>query len=236
MTKPPKKESGCPDCGKQPHKKECVFYGDNLVRAVLKDRKMRVGVREAHRKEVSGATPDSRSKQKPPKKEKGVCIDGKSLCSNNSFCDWDFPDQCPRRKSQPLKQEDWEKEFDSEFTYLNGHRYLNQDQHAPRQLKDFISNLLAKERGKLGVEMYNEMENKIEQARKEEYHQGYVDAGTQGYFNHRDKRIRQEVLSEVEREMVGRLPAFPPIKKAKIVPKLRLFSAQDILEIINKLR
>jgi hypothetical protein len=47
---------------------------------------------------------------------------------------------------------------------------------------------------------------------------------------------RQELLAEIEKEIIGRLPAFPPQEKAVKMADIKLFSANDILDIIKKLK
>ena len=51
-----------------------------------------------------------------------------------------------------------------------------------------------------------------------------------------DKKWRQELLSELEKEIIGRLPAFPPQEKAGKMADIKLFSANDILDIIKKIK
>jgi hypothetical protein len=57
-------------------------------------------------------------------------------------------------------------------------------------------------------------------------------------YNETAGQIRQEMAEQIEKEIVGRLPAFPEgqPKGVEEIPKMKLFSAQDILEIINKLK
>lgn len=46
---------------------------------------------------------------------------------------------------------------------------------------------------------------------------------------------KKEIIKEIEKWMVGRLPAFPPKGKAKEIFKMKLFSAEDIKAFLNKL-
>lgn len=46
---------------------------------------------------------------------------------------------------------------------------------------------------------------------------------------------KKEMVKEIEKWMVGRLPAFPPKSKAKEILKMKLFSAEDIKAFLNKL-
>ena len=46
---------------------------------------------------------------------------------------------------------------------------------------------------------------------------------------------KKEIIKEIEKWMVDRLPAFPPKGKAKEIFKMKLFSAEDIKAFLNKL-
>lgn len=173
--------------------------------------------------------------KKPPKKEE--CPGCKTTLPHERCC------MC-HKYPQPLKQEDWEKEWAE--VYLSATTDLEY-----KVFTDFIRNLLAKEREEIKdlKEVIFKLNEGYEQARKEGYHQGYVDAGTQGYSNHRDKRIRQEVLSEVEKEIdrfmggeefgiqnnIGTWITEPMETKFRAMKELIKDIRPRLLEIINKL-
>lgn len=46
---------------------------------------------------------------------------------------------------------------------------------------------------------------------------------------------KEKIIEEIEKWMVGRLPAFLPKNKAKEIFKIKLFSAEDIKAFLNKL-
>lgn len=46
---------------------------------------------------------------------------------------------------------------------------------------------------------------------------------------------KKKMVEEIEKWMVGKLPAFPPKNKAKEILKMKLFSAEDIKAFLNKL-
>jgi len=50
------------------------------------------------------------------------------------------------------------------------------------------------------------------------------------------KQQRESLIKEIEAWIVGYLPAFPPKGKAKKVMDLKLFSANDLEELINHLK
>jgi hypothetical protein len=110
------------------------------------------------------------------------------------------------RRRQP--KEEWEKEIDDIMIDIEEDLVVP---NIEERIKSFIRQLLAKVRAD---------EASIQIAIRENI----------------ENQIRQEMADQIEKEIVGRLPAFPEFNSVEEMSKLKIFSADDIKEIIKKVK